>query len=196
MGKKSKKNRKSKKGKPNHQKRPISNQSERRKKVQEKNFSKISIVPKKLIAIICTLSSIIAFVFLFFPRVALEIGPILKPNDPFKNILYLSNNGYFPIYKISCSVYIVEAKGENANFSRNNVWDVKGLNLPKISPDDKAPLRLEHVLNIQPFILDRIKVKLTINCKLWPIPLNFTKVFHIEAKQTFDKKWIWIHSTE
>lgn len=150
----------------------------------------------KTISACATILGIVAFAFFFIPRVTLEIGPSLDPNAPFKNVIYLCNNGYFPIKNIQCTLGNVHIETIDGDVPVRNLslagW--RGLNISEIQVDHKVPLTMNHSISFSPGLIGHSKVNIGVTFELWPSTTKISKTFPLRTEKTHDNKLIWVYS--
>lgn len=147
----------------------------------------------KIIVVSGVLCSILGFLFLLIPRSDVELGPSLNPNNPFKNVIYLNNSGYFPIVDIKREMTLVETKSKFENINIQNV-SFSHIIADRLSPDTKLTLLTENILNVPDDIFEYYYVTIRLDFKLWPIPIPVSKTYNFKPNRNNKNEWIWIYS--
>ena len=135
---------------------------------------------------------IIAFVLLLVPRVTLEIGPSLDSRNPFKDIIYMVNNGYFKVIEIKSFL----ANGYMKDINQNNIiiGELSGYKdsyIQSLLPDQKAALKIDNAFNVPPNYIQRAEFDFVLNFKFCPLPIKCKRLFRIKTERTYDNKLIW-----
>ena len=186
MSKKAKKREKSKQINPQQHR-----QAQKPPSQMKKQKSFLSVFWQMLVgmSVIC---GIIAFVFLLVPRVTLEIGPSLDPKNPFKDIIYIVNNGYFKVIEIKSSLANGYMKDINQNnFTIGELSGYKDSYIQSLLPDQKAALKIDNAFNVPPNYIQRAEFDFVLNFKFCPLPIKCKRLFRIKTERTYDNKLIW-----
>ena len=187
----SKKRNKRNKSKKTKKKRPQVRKSPQKTSTKN-NLLNLFATPWKIVVSIGVLCSIFAFIFLLIPRLDIELGPSLNPQNPFKNVVYIANNGYFPIVNIYRKMNITKGKGKGVSF--NNV-SAGNFIAKKLSPNDKISLNTSEIFALPNNLFSEINLSVEITYKLWLIPINLNKRCNFKPQINFKNEWVWVYST-
>jgi hypothetical protein len=124
----------------------------------------------------------------------LEIGPSLNPNNPFKNVIYVSNNGYFPITDVSTMIKLPKIVNDYGITLENGSIDWNKPTVEKLNAGHKYPINMEDLFYVPLDFFVSAEIIVKIEFKLWPIKLLINEEYRFVAKRTYDNKLIWIYS--
>ena len=144
------------------------------------------------LGIISFVLSLLAFLFLVYPRISLSPGQSLNTHDPFQTPFIIKNDGYLPLYNIDYLLNLESMEDINHNRFTNNIigQPSRGI-IAELKPNRTSSIFINRAVVAPPNHIKYVEATIRITYRPFLVPFNFTENIRFKTERNNNGEYIW-----
>jgi hypothetical protein len=168
-------------------------QQQRGKTKNEIAIPKYRRVPQMNIGLISLLITLLAFLFLVYPRIYLSPGDSLNTRNPFKTPFILKNDGYLNIYNIDYTLSMEYIEDISANQFAGSMSPIKKT-ISKLNPNLSSVIFIDNLMSVPDGYIKEARILINVTYRPSFVPFTFTKSFRFKTEIKNTGEYVWFES--